>query len=167
MQSPAPKAAWEYAAVVLTVIAGVAAFAKWPLGWLRRWLRRDFQAAVMDAVDARSRDLRTVIEREFADEFKARAVTAATAVANVARMTTAQAAIEAHGLILREVPEMSAALNSVSGTLDRLDKTLGEMSRHQMTQGTELGRVTGFIEGVERRRQGRRKNDPPLHEDGG
>jgi hypothetical protein len=147
---------------VLVVLASAYAVIRWPLWWT-------FERLVMTAIDMRRKDLRATIESEFAPEFSARADTAATATANADRLDSAHAAIEAQGLALRDIPRMSGMMGEMTRTLSGLNKAVDQLNQNMLDHGSEIGRVTGFIDsgvwqGPERRRKGRREQDPPLSE---
>jgi hypothetical protein len=160
VQPSTNKTTWETAGTILVVLAAGYAVIRWPLWWT-------FERLVMAAISGRRKDLRATIESEFSPEFAARAETAATATANEDRLSSAQAAIEAQGLVLRDIPRMSGMMGEMTRTLLGLNKAVDQLNQNMLEHGSEIGRVTGFIEsgawqGPERRKKGRRGEDPAI-----
>jgi hypothetical protein len=153
-QPPTPtKADVETWGAIVGVVLSTAALIYWPARWI-------FERLVMNAIAARQRDLRAIVETEFAKEIGQRAEIAEIAHANEDRLVALQAAVEAQGMALREVPRMSSALEHMGEVMSGLSTAVAQLNQNMLHQSAELGRVTGFIE--ERRRRGRRVDDPPV-----
>lgn len=139
------KETWELWAVVLGVLAAAYAIIRWPLWW-------SFQRLVCMA-----------LEKELG-KIEANAAAVSAHADSIKAILAIQ---EAQGVALREVPRMSGLMAEMTRTLEGLNQTVGTLNQNMMDHGQELGRVTGFIEsgawkGEERRRKGRRQEDPPL-----
>jgi hypothetical protein len=145
---PTPKEQWEFWGTALGVLALAFAVVRWPLWWT-------FQRLVGKALEKELTDMRT---------------TTALASAHSDTLAMIQAAVEAHGIALRDVPRMSGAMQEMTRTLERLDETISSIGKNVLDHSTELGRVSGYLEsgawrGEERRRKGRRHEDPPQEGD--
>lgn len=148
-QPPTVREQWELVGVVLGVLAAVAAVVRWPLWWSFKHLVREAMKPEIEQI----------------------AKLADTVDANGSRFEFVQATLEAQGLALREVPRMAGAMESMTSTLEGLRATIGDLNKLVVGQGQQLGHVTGMMEsewrGDERRRRGRRADDPPEHDEGG
>ena len=130
--------------------------------WPARWL---FQAAVLNVLDVCRKEVKHTLNDIYAVELKERAETAALA-AKADEVNTAQdESIKAFGVAMRDIPRMVGAMEQMTKTLERLDETLIVIVKTQSEHGEDLGRLSGYVEGRERRRAGRRKDDPPLPHD--
>ena len=143
LQTPSPREQWELAGVVLAVLAGAYAVVRWPLWWT-------FQKLVMKA-----------LEKELAQI----AINKAKMEANAHILEAHEESIKAFGVAMRDIPRMSGALVEMTSAVRELKTAVYDLNQDIKSHGNELGRVTGFVDGIERRRRGRRKDDPLVEDD--
>lgn len=142
-QTTPTKEQLEWTGSLLGILVVAFAIIRWPLWWT-------FQKLVAKAMRHELTELTRV---------------ALVADAGTDAIEAIRKIQDLQGVAIREVPKMSGLIEEMTRTLSGLNETVANLNQNMLTHGTELGRVTGFIDGVERRRAGRRKDDPPLPHD--
>lgn len=140
----------EIAGGIIVVLGFLYALIRWPLWWT-------FQRLVGMALR---------------DELTTMHATTALAEAHRDTLVMLQSAVEAHGIALREIPRMSGVVSEMTTAVKRLDSTLQALHQDIRDHGEDIGEIRGALQGggwqgEERRRKGRRSDDPPLTEEPG
>lgn len=163
MQQPqTAKDLWELVGVVVGATLGLAAIVRWPLKWA-------FEAVVIYSLKERMPDLRKLLDEEYRAEIQHYHEIATTAKAAMDKADAVYEIQMAHGIALRDVPRMSAVMDEMKDTLSELKDTIRSLHADIRDHGTDIGEIRGVMQGggwtgEERRKKGRRHEDPPQGE---